>query len=169
MFRVFILILALIPLLGSAQNPKGFDEMCKGYIEETIPLVSSEQLSQDINDKNGVVVLDAREETEFRVSHIKGALNVGYDRLNLRVVKRLPKDAKIVIYCSIGYRSEKVGEKLKKAGYTNVYNLYGGIFDWSNNGYPLENMGGSPTRKVHGYDQEWGKWINPKRSDKILK
>ena len=38
------------------------------------------------------------------------------------------------MYCSIGKRSEKVTQKLKKAGYNNVSNLYGGIFEWVNQG-----------------------------------
>jgi len=33
------------------------------------------------------------------------------------------------VYCSLGIRSEVIAKKLKKAGYTNVFNLYGGIFE----------------------------------------
>ena len=40
----------------------------------------------------------------------------------------------IIVYCSIGVRSEDIGEKLKELGYTKILNLYGGIFDWKNKG-----------------------------------
>ncbi len=75
-------------------------------------------------------------------------------------VSHVPKDAEIVIYCSIGYRSEKIGERLKTAGFTKVRNLFGGIFAWANRGYPVKDPSGKTSRKVHGYDAKWGKLLN---------
>tara|TARA_B100000768_G_C11171243_1_gene328804 strand:+ start:178 stop:360 length:183 start_codon:yes stop_codon:yes gene_type:complete len=40
----------------------------------------------------------------------------------------------IIVYCTIGYRSEKISEELKLKGYKYVYNLYGGIIQWVNKG-----------------------------------
>ena len=37
------------------------------------------------------------------------------------------KNKPIVVYCTTGFRSEEAYKKLKKIGYTNVYNLYGGL------------------------------------------
>jgi len=64
-----------------------------------------------------------------------------------------------VVYCSVGYRSERIGEKLLDKGFTNVYNLYGGIFDWINNDYPLVDIADQPIQKVHGYNEDWSKWV----------
>ena len=71
----------------------------------------------------------------------------------------MPKDASIVIYCSVGVRSEKIGEKLIAAGYTNVKNLYGSIFEWVNEGNAVYNMNGKATNRVHAYSKTWGIWL----------
>ena len=63
------------------------------------------------------IILDAREKKEFNVSHLKGALNIGYDNIDKNVITQLDKNKTIVVYCSIGYRSEKVGELLRAKGY----------------------------------------------------
>ncbi len=110
------------------------------------------------------VILDARETAEFDVSHIEGALQIGYDTPDFNILKDLPLDTEIVVYCSIGYRSEKIGEKLQERGYTNVSNLYGGIFEWSNREYELVDTNGQKTNIVHTYSRRWSKWVNPDKA-----
>ena len=73
----------------------------------------------------------------------------------------MDKNTPIVVYCSVGYRSEKIGEKLRKAGYTNVTNLFGGLFTWANENRPLKNKADQPTRAVHGYGKAWSKYLSP--------
>jgi 3-mercaptopyruvate sulfurtransferase SseA len=60
----------------------------------------------------------------------------------------------------VGIRSETISEKLKKAGYTDVHNLYGGIFEWKNKDYPVVDSEGKETENVHAYSKVWGKWLN---------
>ena len=150
-----------------AQNPKGFDAMCNGYIEGTVALVSPKQVNR-IMGVNEIVLLDARETREYNISHIKGALKIGYDNFKLATVKEVDKSKPVYVYCSIGYRSEKIGEKLKKAGFTKVYNMYGGIFNWANSGDILVDGEGKETTKVHGYNKEWSKWLNGEKCTKIV-
>jgi predicted sulfurtransferase len=71
---------------------------------------------------------------------------------------KIDKNTPIVVYCSIGYRSEKVGEKLLNEGFT-VYNLYGGIFNWKNSNNPVVDNNEIATQKVHCFNQEWSKWL----------
>jgi hypothetical protein len=71
------------------------------------------------------------------------------------------------VYCSIGYRSEKIGEQLQKLGYKNVYNLYGSLFAWVNRGYEVVDINNKSTYTVHGYDAKWAKWITNKRYKKV--
>ncbi|MGB5555792.1 MAG: rhodanese-like domain-containing protein, partial [Flavobacteriaceae bacterium] len=107
------------------------------------------------------VLLDTRERDEFQVSHLKNAIWVGHKTFELDSLKtKLPQtDQEIVVYCSIGVRSEDIGEKLQKAGYTNVKNLYGGIFEWKNKGYPVYSCDNQETEKVHAFSKHWGKLL----------
>lgn len=103
--------------------------------------------------------IDSRERKEFDVSHIYGAVFVGYDSLDLTEIPKTNLNRPIVVYCSVGYRSEKVAEKLIELGYTKVYNLYGGIFEWVNQGqkvYKKEEQ----TNQIHAYNKVWGVWLN---------
>ena len=65
----------------------------------------------------------------------------------------------IVVYCSIGVRSAKIAQQLKDEGYTNVFNLYGGIFEWKNNNFQVFDLKEKETEKVHVYDKDWAIWL----------
>ncbi len=158
------IVMSFFSLFAYAQNPKGFDKMCKKYVEGTVTLAMPSQLLADTN----AIILDARELKEYNVSHISGAIYVGYDNFVVQKVHAISKDKPVYVYCSIGYRSEKIGEKLKAAGFKNVYNLYGGIFNWKNSGYPVVNNTQKEVNVVHGYNNDWSKWINLTDSTKVL-
>jgi rhodanese-related sulfurtransferase len=144
-------------------NPE-FDKKVSQTIQFSIPLMSVEELKSNTQKLR---IFDAREQAEFEVSHIPGAEFVGYKHFNIHAYSRLPKDTPIVVYCSIGYRSEKIGEQLKAKGFTKVYNLYGSIFEWANKGYPLIDKSGRETREVHTYNKEWSRWVDDSKAKKI--
>jgi rhodanese-related sulfurtransferase len=145
---------------GQVQS-RAFKATIDALNNESVPYISVAELRRT----PGVVLLDTRQQREYLVSHLKGARWVGYDEFELSAVRDLPKDAPIVVYCSVGYRSERVGEKLLAAGYRNVRNLYGSIFEWVNQGYPVVGPDGQPTTRVHAYNRAWGVWL--KRGEKV--
>lgn len=153
-------ILALILAVGTAVASPLEREADK-LLARTLTLISTKKLASEVGSKGKHVLLDTRQQKEFSVSHIPGAIWVGYKKFDLKTVREIPKDSSIVVYCSVGYRSEKIGEKLVAAGYKNVRNLYGGIFDWANNGHALEDHRGKPTSIVHGFDRKWARLLNP--------
>lgn len=102
------------------------------------------------------VFLDTRSKAEYAVSHIGGAMRVGYDDFSLEKVSTLDSLTPIIVYCSIGARSQEIGKKLVAAGYQEVYNLRGGIFRWMDEGLPVENRDRQLTDKVHPYNWFWG-------------
>jgi rhodanese-related sulfurtransferase len=114
-----------------------------------------------------VTYLDAREPAEFDTSHIPGAVFIGFDHWDSQAVQALPKDHTLVVYCSIGYRSEKIAGKLKKMGFQKVYNLYGSIFEWANEGNSLVSNNNTPTLKLHTYNKKWGKWVDNPSIQKV--
>jgi len=131
------------------------------YGNSTVPTVTVVELKK----MNNVVLLDTREKKEFDVSHLPNARWVGYDDFILDRVKDIPRTANVVTYCSVGYRSDKVGDKLKAAGYGNVHNLYGSLFEWVNQGNPVVDNSGKPTNRVHAFSRSWGIWL--KKGEKV--
>ncbi len=143
-------------LLGFSQKP--LSELLKKHNNESVPYISVQELAMP---KTNAILLDARELREYEVSHLKDALHVGYDEFNLEnVSKQLNnKDQIIVVYCSLGIRSEDIAEQLKNEGYTNIFNLYGGIFEWKNNDFKIYNSENNETDKVHVFSEKWSKWL----------
>ena len=137
-------------------NPD-FKKTVDSYLSFSVPTTTVGILSS-LNRPH--VILDAREREEYDVSHIPDALYFGYENPQYDILNEIDKDDIIIIYCSIGYRSEKLGEKLNKKGYKNVLNLYGSIFEWANAGYPLVDSNDEPTDRIHGYNKKWSKWVN---------
>ncbi len=162
-FGLLSLITGFSSLTASGQvGSSTYDAMLRALLSHSVSEMSVPAV-QGLK-KEQVYFLDAREQREFDVSHIEGAYHVGYDHFNLSTVKSIPTDARLIVYCSVGYRSEKVAEKLQKAGFKNVSNLYGGIFEWVNQGHAVYDKRG-PTTRVHAYDQVWGVWL--KRGEKV--
>lgn len=124
--------------------------------------------AQDLNFKevqdllksgDKINILDTRELDEYQVSHLKGAVHVGYNHFNLEDVQRRVKfDRPTLVYCSVGYRSGKIVEVLRKVG-IKAFNFDGGIFSWVNNGGLVYSLPGKLTDKVHGYNKKWSKKI----------
>jgi len=155
--KIFLssILFLLITSFSFAQNK--IDKTLRKLNKESVDYIHVETLEKAENP----ILLDAREKAEYEVSHIKDAIWVGYDTFQLdSVVQKIQnKNSEIVVYCSIGVRSENIGEKLEKAGYTNVRNLYGGIFEWKNEGLPVVDSLGNETERVHAFNKHWGKLL----------
>jgi rhodanese-related sulfurtransferase len=115
--------------------------------------------------KDSVLFIDSREINEYNVSHIKNALWLGYEKADLSALEAIEKNQKIIVYCSVGYRSEKIAEQLLQEGFKDVVNLYGGIFEWKNKDFPIINTQGEKTDSIHAYSKTWGIWL--KKGEKV--
>jgi rhodanese-related sulfurtransferase len=144
-------------------NP-AFNETIKAYLDFTVPTLTCDELNLNRED---YLVLDARENEEFEISHLEDAIFVGYKEFDFSSLADIPKNKPIVVYCSIGYRSEKIAEKLQNQGFDQVYNLYGSIFEWTNRGYPLVDSDGQKTLRLHAYNKKWSKWIDAEGVEKV--
>ena len=153
---IFLLSMFLSLFTAAQVQSSAYDLTLKTLLSHSVPEVSVSQLKKMTN----VMLLDAREQNEFQVSHIRGAQYVGYDQFEIKKLQPINKRQKIVVYCSVGYRSEKISEKLKEAGFLDVYNLYGGIFEWVNQDNEVVNEKGDVTKNIHAYNKAWGVWLN---------
>ncbi len=158
-FQVLYLIAFLLVGNGYAQSDTtGYAAMLEEYYDHSVPLIKPVELNRRLALGEEIHLLDAREGREYKVSCIEGAIHIGFLFYNKGRVEELNKEIPVVVYCTIGARSETIGEKLQKGGFTNVYNLYGGIIHWKNSGYPVY-QNGKPTESIHVYSKKWGKWL----------
>lgn len=162
-YYLCVMMLWSLNSLGQIRNPE-FKAKLDSVYEHDVPLISVAEFLK--LDKHNLYVLDAREENEYEVSHLKNARHVGYFWFDMRTIYDIPTDANVVVYCSVGLRSEKIGAKLIQAGYRNVYNLYGSIFEWVNEGLPVYKSNGVQTSELHVYNEDWARWAE--RGTKVL-
>ncbi len=122
--------------------------------------MSPQDLSLWLADTNRPqpILIDVRGPEEFAVSHLRDAVNLR----SVPEVRQLVQgqDRPLVLYCSVGYRSSDLAEKLQRAGVTNAFNLEGSIFAWANEGRPL-HRGQRPVTEVHGYSRKWSRMVKP--------
>ena len=148
-------------LPGQSHLPKvkslNYDLMLRALLDRDVPEVDVAQVARlQMNYQ----WLDVRSRDEYEVSHLAQAHWVGYDEFSQERIAHLDKNLKTIVYCSVGYRSEKITQQLSKLGFKEVYNLYGGVFEWINQGHEVVDMSGRTTSRIHAYNKVWGVWVN---------
>jgi rhodanese-related sulfurtransferase len=161
-----LLIMILLPILVGgvvlfvAGRPVAFEILQRRTAARfpEVRWIRTEQLAvwQEDTLQPQPLLLDARTEPEYALSHLKGATRIDPYIPSLNSLRGIPRDSAIVVYSSAGYRGARVSSWLAKSGYTTVVNLNGGVFRWANEARPLFREGERPTAMVHPYDQRWG-------------
>ncbi len=98
-------------------------------------LISVEEVYEIITNGENYLILDVRNQDEYDEVHIEGAVLIPVDALEGRL-NELPKDKPIVVYCKAGSRSARAATILIENGFTQVYDMGGGITEWVDKGYP---------------------------------
>ena len=102
-----------------------------------VPYISPKEAKEALEMDKSIVLLDVREEEEYRVAHISGAVLVPLSELGKKIEAVIPdKKTKMYVYCMSGGRSASACKVLHQMGYTQVYNL-GGIAAWP---YEIERL-----------------------------
>jgi rhodanese-related sulfurtransferase len=161
---------ALVAVVGLALVVFAFEpardgmESMRTLVRERFPEVrqlAPADLAQWLADTNrpAPLLLDVRTPTEFAVSHLPGARQVDPAISGPALAATLSPDRAVVVYCSVGYRSSDCATRLLQAGFTNVMNLEGSIFQWANDGHPVERDG-QRVHEVHPYNATFGKLLH---------
>lgn len=100
--------------------------------------VTVETVKEVLDEKDGTIILDVRMPEEYAAGHIAGSRLIPLPELPENLVKIPDKSKKIFVYCRSGGRSGRAVAFLRQLGYTDVYNVAGGIIAWMEKGYPLE-------------------------------
>lgn len=125
---------------------KTFAELCadaKTRIRETTPEEVAVRLEQPERDW---VLIDVREQDEYRGGHLPGAIGCGRGILEYHIAELVPDTEKeIVLYCRGGMRSALAADSLRQMGYSRVESMSGGFREWTAKGLPLS----TEDRMVH--------------------
>src|SRR5579862_4092704 len=106
----------------------------KSRVKET----TVDEVKHKLDQRDKVLLIDVREESEFAKDHLPGAVHLGKGVIERDIEQRVPKlDTEMVLYCGGGFRSALAADNLQKMGYTNVISMDGGIRGWREKGYPL--------------------------------
>ena len=91
--------------------------------------VTPQEAMEMMNDN--VIILDVRSQEDFDEGHIRNAILLPHTEIKEKAESSFPdKDAKILVYCRTGFRSDLASNDLVSLGYTAVYNM-GGLDDWT--------------------------------------
>ena len=100
-----------------------------------LPQISVEELKRVREEGTPHVLLDVREEHEWKFARIEGARLLPLSRLARELTAALPADLtpdnRIIVQCHHGVRSAQVTAWLRQLGFKNAFNLTGGIDEWS--------------------------------------
>ena len=155
---IFSVLMGLFNGFGFAQN--AIDKAIEKYNSNSVEYISVPELASLMQKNKDFKLLDTRAVSEYEVSHLKDAIYVGYKEFDLESIQdKIKPDDTIIMYCSFGVRSEQIGEQLQEAGYKKVYNLYGGLFEWFNQGNEIFNLQNQQTDSIHAYNNKWGQFI----------
>lgn len=141
-----------------------YQQLLRTLYRNTVPTVPAAALAEELAAPRPPLLLDVRTPVEYRVSHLRGARFVAFDSIATAQFADLDRTQPVVVYCSVGVRSERLGERLYALGFRNVRNLYGGLFEWVNEGHSVVDSAGSTTN-VHPYSPFWSPWL--KRGRKV--
>ncbi|HEY0110885.1 MAG TPA: rhodanese-like domain-containing protein, partial [Fibrella sp.] len=104
-------------------------------LSEAPKKISARALADRLEKGETIFLLDVREREEYDLCHLDGAVLIPVGMIAATAAadrKRIPTDKPVVIYCHHGIRSANVANYLyTQGGYTNLYNLEGGINAWA--------------------------------------
>ncbi|VVB91411.1 Thiosulfate sulfurtransferase GlpE [uncultured archaeon] len=126
-FIIIFMTLILFPVLSGCvtKSPE------KAQYTDT-----SVQQAKEMIDKGEVFILDVRTQEEYNAGHIRNSTLIPVQDLSKRLTE-VPRDRKILVYCRTGGRSTAASEILVNNGFTRIYNMKGGITEWTKAGYEV--------------------------------
>lgn len=98
--------------------------------------ITASTLAEHLASPRPPLVLDVRQESEWREKRVEGSLNVPLGHLEQRLPE-VPSDRAVVVHCATGYRSSIAASILDRHGVPGVADLVGGISAWEASGLPV--------------------------------
>jgi rhodanese-related sulfurtransferase len=104
-----------------------------------VPLISQQELLQQIEAKSDMLILDVRTSDEFRSGHIPGAYHIDHRDIESRINEIEPyRNRPVIVYCYSGIRAGIVESYLIEQGFSRIRHLEGDWSAWESNALPSE-------------------------------
>lgn len=100
------------------------------------PAVSVEELKARRGTPEAYLVVDVRDDKEYRKGHIPGAINIPVEALASHL-DELHNPNGVVVYCIVGRRTRQAEQTLLDNGFENVYHVERGFSGWLSANYPV--------------------------------
>lgn len=138
---------------------------CEGQAPNKVKTVAPADFAQKIKDNPNAQILDVRTADEFSGGHLDHAQNIDWYEKEAfeKKIAALDKSKPVFVYCMAGSRSHRAAEKLHNMGFSQVYDLEGGIVKWNAAGLSGEK---EPEKIIGMCSQEYGDLI--KSDQKVL-
>jgi adenylyltransferase/sulfurtransferase len=111
-------------------SPIDYEQFCGARDEKTIPVIPVYELKRKMDAREAFELIDVREPFEYEIARIDGAKLIPLGEIAERT-DELQREQPIVVHCHSGMRSAEAVRLLQQRGFSNVYNLEGGIDAWS--------------------------------------
>lgn len=121
LFFFLVLILLVLPVCTNAAVARN---------------LSPQEASAMVEQRGDLFLLDVRTPGEYQQARLDGARLIPIDQFVKRLAE-VPRDRPVLVYCAVGSRSAQVVNYLARQGYPEIYNLYGGIYAWAQQGLPI--------------------------------
>jgi len=131
MKRFLLIFLLVISIITSCSQPT-----------KEVQAVSPQEVYEAVYNKNNssLQLVDVRTADEYGVSHLKDAQNICVTEDDFKEkVKTLDKEKPVYVYCKSGGRSARAAKILAEMGFTQIYDLAGGITAWEEDGLETAN------------------------------
>lgn len=110
---------------------------CQGQTAKPVQTLDVKTYAEKLKNTEKPQLLDVRTPEEYSVEHLENADNVNVNSSDFASKAALyDKSKPIFVYCKVGGRSAQAADKLVAMGFTEVYNLEGGIMKWTTAGMP---------------------------------
>ncbi|MCD0473779.1 thioredoxin domain-containing protein [Flavobacterium sp. EDS] len=124
---------------------------CNGQSSKSIQVIEPTAFAEKLSTNQNPQILDVRTPEEFASEHIESAVNVNWNDKDFATkAATFDKSKPVFIYCLSGGRSKKASQKLQELGFTNIYELDGGIMKWNAEGRSNSN----PNAKTVGMSSQ---------------
>ena len=145
---ILVSVLILGISVASCQN------QTKGNSSKQInSTITVDEFDKKLSETKDVQLVDVRTPEEYQEGHLKNSLNYNFNGSDFdNELSKLDKTKPVMVYCLAGGRSAEAAEIMEKKGFTEVYNMQGGIMKWNVANKPTDRNSVTPAKKGMSLD-----------------